>query len=418
MSTLTDEQVRDALKAFEGADAKGQEIGAVSLHPFPARMPASVAEHLIERMTEPGETILDPMVGSGTTLIAARRLGRQGIGYDRDPFAVLLSRVATRTLPKAPLESTAIRVLERAQDRMKEIRLPVARKRLPREDQQFLRFWFSPRAQKQLLALASAISEESRELERDLCWTVFSSLIIAKSAGASFALDISRSRPHKSRDKVVVLPFDGWHRRFKQAIARHPFLDASVLTAAKVECGDARSLPLGEASVDLVLTSPPYLNAVDYMRSHKFSLIWMGYDLGTLRELRGTMVGTERGLWSRDGLPDALEKQLEKTVVIDQRRAMLRRYVSDLRKVLAEAMRVLRPECLLVLVVGPSIISRQASDAASIVSELAQDVGLVPVGTARRRLNARRRSLPPPSCNKDGFLGRRMEYEVLVALRK
>ena len=418
MSTLTDGYVRDTLEAFEGADAKGQEIGAASLHPFPARMPLSVAEHLIERMTEPGETILDPMVGSGTTLIAARRLGRRGIGYDRDPLAVLLSRVATRNLSKKPLESTATRILERARDRIKKIQLPSSRKQLPEEDQQFLRYWFPPRSQKQLLALAGAIGEEPKGPERDLSWAVFSSLIIAKSAGASFALDISRSRPHKRSDKAIVLPFDGWHPRFRRAIVRHPFLDANGLGKAMIESGDARSLPLKEASVDLVLTSPPYLNAVNYIRSHKFSLVWMGYDLATLRELRGTMVGTERGLWSVDSLPSGLERQFEEGVAADRRRAMIRQYLSDLRKVLVEAKRVLRPSRLLVLVVGPLIISRQEPDAASIVSELASNVGLVTVGRAHRKLSTHRRSLPPPSWAKNSPLGRRMEYEVLVALRK
>ena len=70
------------------------------------------------------------------------------------------------------------------------------------------------------LALATAIEELQPGIEEDFAWVVFSSLIIAKSAGASYALDISRSRPHKRDDKPVVAPFVSWEDRFRSAAAR------------------------------------------------------------------------------------------------------------------------------------------------------------------------------------------------------
>ncbi|MFY9822779.1 MAG: DNA methyltransferase [Thermoanaerobaculia bacterium] len=418
IQTSADQRVRELLAEFEGTGAKGQGLESVSIHPFPARMPCAVAEHLIEQTTQPGATVLDPMVGSGTTLVAARRQGRLGVGFDRDPLAVLVSRATTQRLSTERVEALSSKILERAKNSIPQIHLSRVRGRLPEEDQQFLRYWFPPRSQKQLFALAAAIEEEPEGPERDLSWVVFSSLIIAKSAGASFALDISRSRPHKNSEKRIVLPFDGWARRFKIAIARHPFLNTTVAGEATVHTGDARSLPLEEDSVDLVLTSPPYLNAIDYLRAHKFSLVWMGHDLQSLRELRGTMMGTERGLWSLDGLPQTLEEQLEVTVSVSRWRAILRQYLSDLRKVLAEAKRVLRPEGLLVLVVGPSIVAGEALDAVTVVSELGSSVGLRYLGSAARSLNPGRRSLPPPSQAQEGSLDKRMQHEVLIALRK
>jgi len=43
----------------------------------------------------------------------------------------------------------------------------------------------------------------------------------------------------------------------------------------------------------VVLTSPPYLNAIDYMRCSKFSLVWMGHTIRELRNIRADSVGTE-----------------------------------------------------------------------------------------------------------------------------
>ena len=124
------------------------------------------------------------------------------------------------------LETSLGRIRERILARAKELlatddmRLPQVRGQLPDEDQQFIRFWFPIRSQRQLFALAAAIEELKAKPEREFAWVVFSSLIIAKSSGASHALDIARSRPHKRLDKPVVAPFIVWDQRFRTAVSR------------------------------------------------------------------------------------------------------------------------------------------------------------------------------------------------------
>ena len=413
--------VQAALSELRGLRARGQRSEPAWFHPFPARMPVSVAEHLIAQTTTSEAVILDPMVGSGTSLIAARRLGRHGLGFERDPLALLIARSAIAGFDSRRLERLRARVLDHAQSpvRSRRIRLSEIRAQMPLEDRRFIDYWFPPRSQEQLCALAHAIEEEASGKEKDFAWVVFSSLIIAKSAGASSALDLPRSRPHKRSDKAVVLPLDAWTRRFRTAVARLPFKDSELATGASVRGGDARELPLADRTADLVLTSPPYLNAIDYLRAHKFSLVWMGYSLGQLRELRGTMMGTERGLWSLDGLPPGLEERLENVLEEERERAQRRRYLSDLAKVLAEIARVLRPGGLALLAVGPTIISSKRTDAGDIVAALGERVGLRVVGRVARHLRAAHRSLPPPgAAAMSSPLSHRMRHEVIVALRK
>ena len=115
--------------------------------------------------------------------------------------------------------------------------------------------------------------------------------------------------------------------------------------------GDARALSLADASADFILTSPPYRNAIDYLRGHKFSLVWMGYPLSDIRELRGTMIGTERGLWSLDGLPQDLETRLQRADAVPRQVALMRRYLSDMKGFLSEVHRILRPKGLAIVVV-------------------------------------------------------------------
>jgi hypothetical protein len=155
------------------------------------------------------------------------------------------------------------------------------------------------------------------------------------------------------------------------------------------------------------------------LRAHKFSLVWMGYNLRELRELRGTMVGTEQGLRGLDGLRPDIEYRLGAISTGECERARRRRYLCDLRMVLAEIARVLRPGGLALLVVGPTIISSRRTDAADVVGALGQSFGLAVVASVARQLRGAHRSLPPPRSARAGSpLANRMRREVIVALRK
>ena len=59
-----------------------------NLHSFPAKFPPQLPRKFILSLTEPGDTVLDPMAGSGTTLLEARLAGRHAIGFDIDPLAL------------------------------------------------------------------------------------------------------------------------------------------------------------------------------------------------------------------------------------------------------------------------------------------------------------------------------------------
>jgi DNA modification methylase len=58
----------------------------------PAPFPVELPQRLIELYTFRGDVVLDPFLGSGTTVVAARRTGRLGVGYDLDPAYVALAR--------------------------------------------------------------------------------------------------------------------------------------------------------------------------------------------------------------------------------------------------------------------------------------------------------------------------------------
>ncbi|MCZ6602357.1 MAG: site-specific DNA-methyltransferase [Planctomycetota bacterium] len=106
-----------SLWAMSTAKAKG--VGHPS--PFPEELPA----RLIRLYTFRGECILDPFVGSGTTCVAAKRLGRDWVGYDTSAEYVRLARDRVEAIEEEPFdpdELAALRERRRAERQGKKFR--------------------------------------------------------------------------------------------------------------------------------------------------------------------------------------------------------------------------------------------------------------------------------------------------------
>ena len=213
------------------------------------------------------------MVGSGTVLALARLKKHKAIGVDIDPLAVLISRVWTTAVEAEEAKARAREVLARAKKLFVGMRQGEAYpSHSDQEDRKFVAYWFDGYARRQLASLAISIGRVRDEVTRNILLCALSRLIITKQAGASLAMDLSHSRPHRAFERAPVKPF----RKFLAAVSQvaENCVNQEGLgrgPAARVHLGDARKLPVRSASIDLVVTSPPYLNAIDYIRCSKFS---------------------------------------------------------------------------------------------------------------------------------------------------
>lgn len=170
-----------------------------------------------------------------------------------------------------------------------------------------------------------------------------------------------------------------------------------------------------------MITSPPYANAIDYMRAHKFSLLWFGETVADLSRLRATYIGSERcSALSDDHLPDAAANAIETLAAVDSRKAkVLRKYFSDMKDALAEIRRVLRPTRAAVIVVGPSTVRGMTIATHKHLGAIAQQLGFDLVGVSQRKLDRDRRMMPARfSKSPMNGIELRMHEEYVVGLVK
>jgi DNA modification methylase len=366
--------------------------------------------------------VLDPMLGSGTTVAVARALGHRALGFDTDPLAVLIARAWCEDVDTKRLVVAARRVLRRARSLHAEMG---DRDAYPRgaddETRRFIRYWFDRRNRRELTALSVAILRVKDVATRVLLQCAFSRLIIAKQAGASLALDLAHSRPHRVDDKAtVVRPLSAFLDEIKRLCSTAPFDGTTIAPRARVEEGDARAMPVKDSSVDVVITSPPYMNGIDYQRTTKFSLVWFGYTVRDLRRVRKENVGTEAGGRAVD-LTEAQRKALRamgSTRRLPERTTrILAKYVRDMDAAMGEIARVLTPGGRAVIVIGDSTVRNTYVRNSKALLALAEAAGLQLVGIKRRRLPPNRRYLPPPR-RRDDLLDARLRTEAILHLRK
>lgn len=420
----------DLLRGVDLTFSGGGNLYAThGLHAFAARCPPPLVDWAINRLSQPGDLVLDPMAGSGTTLVEAALLGRRARGADIDPLARLISKVKA-TLVDLDALHKAVEEIDRALRNPDELD-DSWRPALPNWDR-----WFRHDAARDLSRLRAVIATVDHDPDvQDLLWVVFSSMIVARTSVAN-ARDLVHSRHHFrewEQDPEVLTRYVRRLRRVERMIADY----ADRLTqrnAPEPDVGivgdDARALSLESGSVDLVFTSPPYCSALDYTRAHLFAVAWMpdvlDISLPQYRQLGREYVGSERAPMAeaRSGqvIPPILDvipidRIVAELAAAPKRAWIVYRYFREMAAVLAECARVTRVGGHVVFVVCPSNIRRTPIPTHRLLVDLANaaqgERRLELVACRERTIHDHRRVMP----YIEAAFGQRMRTEYVVVFR-
>jgi hypothetical protein len=293
------------------------------LHPYLGKFVPQLVEAFLHRHFRPGQRIVDPFAGSGTTLVECTTFGAPSVGADVSAFNVLLSGVKTARYDAGAVERDLTAVL-RAAERWRGD--PVG---VPAGD--YLRSWFHADALGQLLRYRSALEREAAHV--DLARVVLSRAARSARLTTHFELDFPRrpqTTPYRCRkhSRTCAPTSDAakFLRRYTLDTIRRVREYAAVRTDVRAEVvhADARWIDYGRR-LDGLITSPPYPGRIDYHEQHRYAFELLGLDERRAEEIGAPWRGTSR--------------------------AAVEAYVDDMTAVLANARRFLVPGATVVLVV-------------------------------------------------------------------
>ena len=380
-----------ARRGGEGTNGTGQPVARPrkgrclryathGIHEYRGKFFPQLVRSLINMAAVPLDgVVVDPMCGSGTTLVEARLMGRTAFGFDLNPLSVFIADVKCRSLS---LSSGALSDTYR---RVSEELLGAPRGQtsyfdsLPQHDQDYLRRWFAPSTLIELDHIRCTIDSIDDGSIRNLFLVFLSNILREVSWQKDDDLRVRREVHCLSKGEVV--------QRYLQEAARSArvvgaftALGRSVgLGSYSVREGDARDIgrTLLDAGVhaDAVVTSPPYATALPYIDTDRLSLVYLGLLPRSAHRARdAVMIGnrevtvTERSShWiayerNRASLPAATCRMIDRIATLNEgaavgfrRRnlaALLSKYFLDMRDVLGQVRSILKPRGALCMVVG------------------------------------------------------------------
>jgi len=304
------------------------------LHPYHGKFIPQLVEVLLDRCLTPGDHVLDPFAGSGTTLVQALESGLDATGVDIAAFNCLLMRVKTAPYDLAELGEELRDVAARVES------LP----RRGRRASGYLRRWYAPRATAELLAFRELIPEYRHS---DVLRVILSRAARSARRAAHFDLEAPKEPQrgeywcHKHRRECrPVESAAGFLRRYTLDTLARIEEFARVRDAereAAVLHGDGREVELA-GPYDGILTSPPYPGLIDYHEQHRYAYELLELDDRREREIGAAAAGTSL--------------------------ASLEAYRAGIAAVLERAAAALRPDAPVLVVVNdrrdlyPEILSR------------------------------------------------------------
>jgi DNA modification methylase len=324
-------------------------------HSYPARFIPQIPFTFIKLFTKEKDVVFDPMCGCGTTLVESYLNGRNSIGNDFNPLAVLISKVKTTLIPESEF-----RYIEKKIIKMKKY-LDLDYCKIEERTDSLPNRTISKIFNRTVIGKLEAIMEMLLEIKDENHNDLYDFGRVAFSATIWSLVENGNGLDVENTFLKKVL-----------------FMKKELLEMAKIITnqsytnviqGDARKLELDDNMVDLIVTSPPYVNALDYYRTHMYNMLWLGMDFGLLK--KHEIGGHSHFMMNRFRL--------------------LSEYLADMLRSMIEMNRVLKNGNICAIVVGNSSLEYELIESHKYFESFAKDIGFEYVKTFFRNIDKTRK---------------------------
>jgi len=356
------------------------------IHRYPAKFIPQIPRFCIESYSKPGDVVLDPFMGSGTTLLESFIAGRDSYGIDIHPLAKLIAKVKTTSIDPGRLAVQADTLLQTIREDRDDNSDWVPE--IPNRDH-----WFRPEVLSELATIKKHVWSLRKGDQQDFFKICLSSIIRRVSNSDNDSLIPEVTSFQKKLDEQGKTSYDAVSK-FENTI-RTKLIDVRdfrklvgevrekhrTLPETRIVGRDARDIDLRDSSVDIAVTSPPYASAVHYASVHKLEMYWLDL-LKDFSALDGQIVGTSRAYvseyrpWEPSVHIPELQKVLRNLVEVEKKSSyIVYKYFDDMRRNFCEVNRVLRRNGRYCVVVGENTFRKVRIPTYRVLAQIAGRCG-------------------------------------------
>jgi DNA modification methylase len=286
---LFEKQKPDRTWSFEGYTPSQTGKWSHSYHRYPAKFIPQLVENLIDKyVTTNTAHINDPFMGSGTTIVTAISRGFKASGTDVNGIAFLMTKVKATPIEPDLLEEKIKCFLSDLSPHS------TTKPFIPKAHLERIDYWFDGRNKFELGKILATIQKEKNDACREFLLVAFSHIL----KNCSIWLQKS-NKPTRDLQKIPEDPYQALQRHLKKMQRGNKQFYEIVPAKTReylqdylnIQLGDARKQPADKESVDLVVTSSPYVTSYEYADLHQLSTIWLEFS-DDLKQYRKEFIGT------------------------------------------------------------------------------------------------------------------------------
>lgn len=257
-------------KLFHNQNKEEFPVVTHNIHPYPAKYPPHIPNIILNNYADKNDdfVVLDPFMGSGTTVVEANFLGYRAIGNDINPLSPLLVKCKTQKLTEKELV-----LLEELSNEIQEsydnkIEVPLA-------DWKGIEKWFKEHILYELSLIKHIILKDKYKSVDWFTKITLSSIVVVVSNQDS---DIRYCTHEKTANDVEGYAIKYFFRRLKKYISDNQLLEHTYDNYKLIDNNALTLEDIEDNSIDMIITSPPYANTNDYFLNHRLRLLLLDMD--------------------------------------------------------------------------------------------------------------------------------------------
>ncbi len=365
LSLFNEKEVDDGW-SFDGFKPSDTGKWTHNYHRYPAKFIPQLVEKLIdEYIFSENAHINDPFMGCGTTIVTAISRGFKGSGTDINKIAYLITKVKSIAIEPVYLNRkikhllVTLQVLDGSQE---SLFYESTKALIPQKHIERINYWFTEQNKNELGIILRAIYDEKDETVRDFFLVAFNHIL------KNCSIWLQRStKPTRDLKKNPTKPYNALRKHLKKMQRGNDDFYQVIPQKVKenlkeylnIKAHDAKTQPVADNSVDLIVSSSPYVTSYEYADLHQLSTIWLDFT-DNLTAYKKKFIGSAYKYCNTKKLKSSIGQDIVNKMQEKSRKMAeeTKTFFIDMQEVFAESYRILKKGGRCCYVIGDTMLKR------------------------------------------------------------